>query len=81
MVSASLTDTNNGLPADTQGPFSYSGVLNFALSYDLILMNSLFKKRVSHLVTFSDSQHCNQTVGSKHTYRQSRGMNDWGSQI
>jgi hypothetical protein len=27
MVSASLTDTNNGLPADTQGPFSSSDIL------------------------------------------------------
>jgi hypothetical protein len=26
MVSASLADINNGLPADTQGPFSSSGL-------------------------------------------------------
>jgi hypothetical protein len=30
------------------------GILNFALAYDLIIVNTLFKKRVSHLVTFSD---------------------------
>jgi exonuclease III len=29
------------------------GILNFALVYDLIIVNTLFRKRVSHLVTFS----------------------------
>jgi exonuclease III len=29
------------------------GILNFALVYDLIIANTLFRKRVSHLVTFS----------------------------
>jgi hypothetical protein len=28
-------------------------ILNFALAYDLIVANTLFRKRVSHLVTFS----------------------------
>jgi hypothetical protein len=36
------------------------GILNFALAYDLIIVNTLFKKRVSHLVTFSSGQHCSQ---------------------
>jgi hypothetical protein len=36
------------------------GILNFALAYDLFVMNTLFKKRVSHLVTFSSGQHCSQ---------------------
>jgi hypothetical protein len=36
------------------------GILNFALAYDLIVANTLFRKRVSHLVTFSSGQHCNQ---------------------
>jgi hypothetical protein len=35
-------------------------ILNFALAYDLIVANTLFRKRVSHLVTFSSSQHCSQ---------------------
>jgi hypothetical protein len=30
------------------------GILNFALAYDLIVENTLFRKRVSHLVTFSN---------------------------
>jgi hypothetical protein len=34
------------------------GILNFALAYDLIVANTLFRKRVSHLVTFSSSQYC-----------------------
>jgi tRNA(His) 5'-end guanylyltransferase len=34
--------------------------LNFALAYDLIVTNTLFRKRVSHLVTFSSGQHCSQ---------------------
>jgi hypothetical protein len=36
------------------------GILNFALAYDLIVANSLFRKRVSHLVTFSSGQQCSQ---------------------
>jgi hypothetical protein len=31
------------------------GILNFAIAYDLFVMNTLFRKRVSHLVTFSSS--------------------------
>jgi hypothetical protein len=34
--------------------------LNFALAYDLIVANTLFRKRVSHLVTFSSGQHYSQ---------------------
>jgi hypothetical protein len=34
------------------------GILNFALAYDLIVANTLFRKRVSHLVTFSSGRHC-----------------------
>jgi hypothetical protein len=36
------------------------GILNFALAYDLIVANILFRKRVSHVVTFSNGQHCSQ---------------------
>jgi hypothetical protein len=36
------------------------GILNFALAYDLIIVNTLFRKRISHLVTFSSGQHCSQ---------------------
>jgi hypothetical protein len=36
------------------------GILNFDLAYDLIVVNTLFRKRVSHLVTFSSGQHCSQ---------------------
>jgi hypothetical protein len=36
------------------------GILNFALVYDLIVANTLFRKKVSHLVTFSSGQHCSQ---------------------
>jgi hypothetical protein len=36
------------------------GILNFALVYDLFVTNTLFKKRVSHLVTFSSGHHCSQ---------------------
>jgi hypothetical protein len=36
------------------------GILNFALAYDLIVANTFFRKRVSHLVTFSSGQHCSQ---------------------
>jgi hypothetical protein len=33
------------------------GILNFVLAYTLIVANTLFRKRVSHLVTFSSGQH------------------------
>jgi hypothetical protein len=36
------------------------GILNFALAYDLIVANTLFRKRVSYLVTFSSGLHCSQ---------------------
>jgi hypothetical protein len=36
------------------------GILNFVLAYDLIVANTLFRKRVSHLITFSSGQHCSQ---------------------
>jgi hypothetical protein len=36
------------------------GILNFVIAYDLIVANTLFRKRVSHLVTFSSGQHCSQ---------------------
>jgi hypothetical protein len=38
----------------------WEGILNFALAYDLIIANALFRKRVSHLVIFSSGQHCSQ---------------------
>jgi hypothetical protein len=36
------------------------GILNFVLAYDLIVVNTLFIKRVSHLITFSSGRHCSQ---------------------
>jgi hypothetical protein len=36
------------------------GILNVVLAYDLIVANTLFRKRVSHLVTFSSGQHYSQ---------------------
>src|SRR6266542_4318300 len=36
------------------------GVLNFALAYDLLIANTLFRKQQSHLVTFSSGQHSSQ---------------------
>ena len=35
-------------------------VLNFALAYDLLIANIVFKKRESHLVTFRSGQHSSQ---------------------
>jgi hypothetical protein len=32
-------------------------VLNFTLAYDLLIANTLFRKRESHLVTFHSGQH------------------------
>jgi hypothetical protein len=36
------------------------GILNFDLAYDLFVTNTFFRKRVSHLVTFSSGQHYSQ---------------------
>jgi hypothetical protein len=36
------------------------GILNFALAYDFIVANTLFRKRISYLVTFSSDQHYSQ---------------------
>jgi hypothetical protein len=35
-------------------------ILNFVLVYDLIISNTLFRKRISHLVTFSSDKHYSQ---------------------
>ena len=35
-------------------------VLNFALAYDLLIANTLFRKRESHIVTFRNGQHSSQ---------------------
>ena len=35
-------------------------ILDFAVAYDLLVANTLFKKRLSHLVTFSSAQHTSQ---------------------
>jgi hypothetical protein len=35
-------------------------ILKFALAFDLIVANTLLRKRVSHLVTFSSGQYCSQ---------------------
>jgi hypothetical protein len=35
-------------------------ILNFVLAYDLIVVNTLFRKTVSHLATSSSGQHCSQ---------------------
>ena len=44
------------------GSRSHDGedVLNFALAYDLLIANTLFRKRESHLVTFRSGQHSSQ---------------------
>jgi hypothetical protein len=38
----------------------WEGILNFVLAYDLFVVNTLFRKKVSHLVTFNSGQHCSQ---------------------
>jgi hypothetical protein len=35
-------------------------ILNFALAYDMFIANTFFRKRKSHLVTFSSGQHTSQ---------------------
>jgi hypothetical protein len=35
-------------------------ILNFVLAYDLIIINTLFRKIFSHLVIFSSGQYCSQ---------------------
>jgi hypothetical protein len=35
-------------------------VLSLSLAYNMLVSNILFKKRESHVVTFSSGQHCSQ---------------------
>jgi hypothetical protein len=35
-------------------------ILNFAITYDLMIANTFFKKKKSHLITFSSGQHSSQ---------------------
>ena len=35
-------------------------ILDFAVAFDLMIANTFFKKRESHLVTFSSGQHSSQ---------------------
>ena len=35
-------------------------ILNWALAYDLLVANTIFRKRKSHLVTFRSAQHSSQ---------------------
>jgi hypothetical protein len=35
-------------------------ILNFAIAYDLMVANTFFRKRKSHLITFSSGQHLSQ---------------------
>jgi hypothetical protein len=50
---------------EIHGDFGYGsrnqegeGIINFVLAYNLIIANTLFRKRVSHLVIFNNGQHC-----------------------
>ena len=56
--------TSNTCFEGVHGGFGYGyrnqegeDVLSFALAYDMIVANTLFRKRDSHLVTFSSGQH------------------------
>jgi Reverse transcriptase (RNA-dependent DNA polymerase) len=45
------------------GGFGYSeqeDILNFAITYDLMVANTFFRKKKSHLITFSNGQHSSQ---------------------
>jgi hypothetical protein len=35
-------------------------ILNFAIPYDLMVVNTFFRKKKSHLITFSSGQHSSQ---------------------
>jgi hypothetical protein len=35
-------------------------ILNFAIAYDLMVANTFFRKKKSHLITFSSGQHSSQ---------------------
>jgi hypothetical protein len=49
------------------GGFGYGGqnqeeedILNFVVAYDLMVANTFFRKKKSHLITFSSDQHSSQ---------------------
>jgi hypothetical protein len=35
-------------------------ILNFSIAYDLIVANTFFRKKISHLITFNNDQHSSQ---------------------
>uniref|UniRef100_A0A8I6YAW2 Craniofacial development protein 2-like n=1 Tax=Hordeum vulgare subsp. vulgare TaxID=112509 RepID=A0A8I6YAW2_HORVV len=56
--------TSNTSFEEVHGGFGYGirnqeaeDVLSFALAYNMIIANTLFKKRESHLVTYNSGQH------------------------
>jgi hypothetical protein len=66
-IGGDLNGHVGSIRVDFDGVFGYGsrtqegdGILNFVLAYDLFVINILFRKRVSHLVTFSSGQHCIQ---------------------
>jgi hypothetical protein len=48
------------------------GILNFVLAYDLIVVNTLFRKRVSHLITFNSGQRVSIVAKSISSSREER---------
>src|SRR6266498_3091708 len=65
-LNSHVTATNVGFER-VHGGFGYGsrnqegeGVLNFALAYNLLIANTLFRKQQSHLVTFSSGKHSSQ---------------------
>jgi hypothetical protein len=47
---------NEGFGYDEQNQ-EREDILNFAIAYDLMIANTFFRKKKSHLITFSSGQH------------------------
>jgi hypothetical protein len=59
--------TGRGRFEKVHGGFGYDeqnqegeDILNFAVTYDLMVANTFFRKKKSHLITFSSGQHSSQ---------------------
>jgi hypothetical protein len=50
---------HGGFEYDEQNPEGEK-ILNFAITYDLIVANTFFRKKKSHLITFNSGQHSSQ---------------------
>jgi hypothetical protein len=59
LVQSTSQRVHEGFEYDEQNQ-ERKDILNFAIAYDLMVANTFFRKKKSHLITFSSGQHSSQ---------------------